>query len=64
MRGGCLITIPKAYRLVRIKEKGAALAHQGGGHPLSDHGDSTKYKAAQEVRISHGRQVYLLSVCQ
>ena len=41
LRGGCLITIPKAYRLVRINEKGAALDNQGG-HPLSDHGDSTK----------------------
>ena len=42
MQGGCLMTIPKAYRLIKIKEKGAVLAHQVGGHPLSDHGDSTK----------------------
>ena len=44
--------------------KGAALAHQGGGHPLKTTGIVQKGKAAQEERISHGRQVYLLSVCQ
>ena len=64
MRGGCLKIIPKAYRLVRIKEKGVALAHQGGGHPLSATGTVQRDKAAQEERISHGRKVYLLSVCQ
>ena len=42
MQGGCLITIRKAYRLVRIKEEDAPHAHQGEGHPLSDHGDSSK----------------------
>ena len=47
MRGGCLIAIPKAYRLVRIKEEGAARDQQGGGQPLSDHGDSTRDKATR-----------------
>ena len=56
MRVGCLMTILKAYRLIRIKEKVAALAHQGGWQPLSDQGIVQREKSAQEEEISYGQK--------